>query len=169
MSDDPSAYMTCQDVADLAGIKRKSVWEQLSRGELPEPDLVWMRHPLWLPETIKDWRDNMHGSKTRKPSRRKKRKAKLKRSERIKVPSTNTGRPPRIAKPSSNGASVPVVSAVSEQIAKQIAAALRADGHHATTADVMNLSGSTGEDDHERDLLRQRVQAKLRGLKARER
>jgi hypothetical protein len=163
----PSEYLTAQDIADQYHLKRSSVWEALSRGDMPEPDLVWMRHPLWLPETIKDWRDNMHGAPNPK-KRKRRRSVRVKRADRIKQPSVSTGRPPRIAaKSSSNGASAPVVSVVSEQIARQIASALRTDGYHCTTSDVLDLAGSQRERDHERDLLRRRIQAKLRGLKAR--
>jgi predicted DNA-binding transcriptional regulator AlpA len=162
-------YLDAQAVADHCQITRKSVWERLSRGEMPEPDLIWMKHPLWLPETIKDWRDNLHGSKTKTKKRKRRTGPTLKRSEKVRQPDAARARarPPRIKRPTSDGASVPLVSVVSEQIAKQIASLLREAGHHCTTADVMELAGSEGEADHERDVLRQRVQAKLRGLKAR--
>jgi predicted DNA-binding transcriptional regulator AlpA len=163
-------YLDAQAVADKCQITRKSIWERLSRGEMPEPDLIWMRHPLWLPETIKEWRDNLKGSKTKTKKKRKRRTGPtLKRSQKVRQPDAarTRARPPRITQPSRDGDSVPLVSVVSEQIAKQIASALRSSGHHCTTEDVMILAGSSGEADHERDLLRQRVQAKLRGLKTR--
>jgi predicted DNA-binding transcriptional regulator AlpA len=152
-------YLDCQAVADRANVTRKTIWERLSRGQIPEPDLVWMRHPLWLPETIDEWL---------KMKNKHRKTARVKRSKRVKQPDSarTRARPPRVAKASRNGASEkPLVSAVSEQIAKQIASVLRNDGFYCTTADVMELGSSTGEQDHEREILRQRVQAKIRGLK----
>lgn len=157
-------YLDAQAVADQLGIKRKSVWEMLSRGYIPEPDLLYLRHPLWLPETIKEWRKNY----------RKKGRVRVPRRHRIRTANTTAGRPPRIrtaakTKASKAGASRPsVTQTVSDQIASQVASALRQDGFHCTTGDVVELAGWVDGDmplEHEREKLRLRIVAKLRGLK----
>jgi hypothetical protein len=141
---------------------------------------------LWLPETIKKWRKNQTGItaekraviglKPRPPRTSKKRSHARKRTPNYRPVKTRRvsvegGTPPRIKREvSSNGASaIPQQSIITEETAKQIAAVLRQDGVHVTTTDVMLLANSDGEAEHERELLRQRVQARVRGLKARKR
>lgn len=157
-------YLDAQAVADQLGIKRKSVWEMLSRGYLPEPDMTYFRHPLWLPETINEWRKNY----------RKHGRVRVPRRHRVKTAPTRTGKPPKIrgvaVKPSAKGGASRPGSAqvVSNQIASQVASALRQDGFHCTTADVVELAAWEDGDpplEHEREKLRQRIVRKLGGLK----
>ena len=183
---DELEYWNAQQVADWCGLKKRSVWDYVRRGSMPQPDLVWMRHPLWLPATIKKWRKEQTGItaemrakiglQPRKPSSSKKRSHRRKRTPNYRPDKTprvsrEGGTPPRIKRDlSSNGASAPLqASVISEDVARQIASVLRQDGVHVTTADVMLLANSEGEAEHERELLRQRVQAKVRGLKSRKR
>ena len=179
---DELEYWTTHQVAAYCGIRTKTVWQYTRRGDIPPPDLIWLRHPLWKPETIRKWRKNMiltaekreHiGLKPRGKTKTRKRRPRNKNWRPDPTPRTSRegGTPPRIKRDlSSNGASAPLqASVISEDVARQIASVLRQDGVHVTTADVMLLANSEGEAEHERELLRQRVQAKVRGLKARKR
>src|ERR1043165_8802038 len=52
-------YWTTHQVAAYCGIRVKTIWQYTRRGDIPPPDLIWLRHPLWKPETIRKWRKNM--------------------------------------------------------------------------------------------------------------
>lgn len=167
-------YLTVSGVAERLGIKRDTIHGYLSRGSMPEPDLVFVRNPLWLVSTIDSWRAN-----------KGKRRLIVPRREKIRTQPTTPVRPPRLAAPSSSSApakapnrklAAPVhrdvsssaATTVSPHVAKQLAASLRGEGVYCTTEDVLALADTDGPLGHERELLRARIMAKLRGLRARQ-
>lgn len=156
-------YLDCRGVAETIGVRVETIYVYLARGSMPEPDMVWLRHPLWLPETIKEWRKLKWKHRKNRPRRRQK----------IRQPDQRrTTRPPRVKpKPPSSGGALPKprASVVAPEVARQIAAALRSDGVHCTTDDVIALANYGGELDHEREKLQQRIVARLRALEQRER
>ena len=48
-------YITSDELAARLGIKRDSVYQMRSRGDIPEPDMRVGRTPVWRPETIASW------------------------------------------------------------------------------------------------------------------
>ncbi len=160
MSADPHLeYLTVKQVAEKLGIQARSVYQSMWRGLMPEPDLVLLNHPLWLPDTIDRWRQKKW--KHRKKSRRVTRKARLAR------PASTNRLPPR-AKLSRDGAAgaAPLPQAtVMADVARAVAAKLRDEGHHCTGRDVQELAQADPADlDYDRRKLQQRVNRKLREL-----
>lgn len=49
-------YMTTDEVAVALGIRRQTVASYLSRGQMPEPDEMIGRTPVWKPATISRWK-----------------------------------------------------------------------------------------------------------------
>lgn len=153
-------YLDAWAAAARAGITRKSLYSYLSRGDCPEPDLVFLGRILWLPETIDEWRSRRYERRTtpRIPRSRK-------------FDRTPTRRlPPKVVTTVKPGArTMPGVGPVAPVLAKAVAAAIREQGHYCTTEDVLELAAL--EDDagleHERALLRRRIVSKLRGLLSR--
>lgn len=45
-------YLTLDDLAERWGVKHNTLRVRRSRGQLPPPDMVVSRIPMWLPETI---------------------------------------------------------------------------------------------------------------------
>lgn len=167
MSAQPQPYLEYLDVLGVAehtGLKRDTIYVYLARGSMPEPDMIWLRHPLWLPETINEWRSHRY-------ERRK--TAAIPRSRKIRRPDQRRHKPPPKvrAKPPSKGGALPTpgASSVAPEIAKQVAAALRATGVHCTTDDVIALANYDGDLDHERQKLKHRIDARLRAIVQRER
>ena len=166
-------YLDMNGAAELAGIKRVTFASMLSRGQAPEPDLIWLGKNLWLPDTIRAWRKTKH----------QRGKRRVKRKDRIKQPDAfkQGKRPPRLV--SGNGASATrtrkrikganrpepaeqKISIVDRRIAAEIARALRTDGHYVTTADVLELANLDKPlADYDRERLRQRIVAKIRGMR----
>ncbi len=160
-------YLDAAGVAARIGVKRASLYAYLARGHAPEPDLVWLGRSLWLVSTIDEWREHLHE------------RGRVRVPRRLKVRTTESSRrlPPKIAKGpralDSNAdrrpriSEAPTATPVSEAIAKQVAAALRGDGHHCTADDVLELAAAEVPRERERELLQRRIVAKLRGLRAR--
>ena len=48
--------MTTTEVAESLGVQRETVAAYLSRGQMPAPDEVFGRTPLWRPATISRWK-----------------------------------------------------------------------------------------------------------------
>lgn len=153
---DEPEYLTTKQVAERVGIKHTSVRQELWRRHMPEPDLVLLGHPLWMPETIDEWRADRY--KPRKKRRRGKRRAR--RSVNVppkKVPLSAVGAPSDFRP----------VAGVTEEIAKEVAAALRGEGHHCTALDVAELAASDpARLGYDRRKLRERVMRKVRGLRS---
>jgi predicted DNA-binding transcriptional regulator AlpA len=59
-------YLTSEDLATRLGVKRESIHRMRTRGDLPDPDAVAGRTPLWRPETIDTWQANRPGQGWRK-------------------------------------------------------------------------------------------------------
>jgi prophage regulatory protein len=165
-------YLDAAGVAERAGLKRKSIYEYLSKGQMPEPDKIWLRHPLWLVSTIDAWRAQRF-KRGRKVARQRPKRAVTaldadtlwQRPPKIKGERRRAATSPAASEARAQGA--PLVSGVSAQEAKRLAAAIREAGFHCTAADVHTLVVSPpGTLDHERELLRQRVLAKRRELQA---
>jgi hypothetical protein len=158
MSAEPQLeYLTTSQVAERIGVKPKTVRQTLWRGLMPEPDLILMNHPLWLADTIDQWRAKK--GKIRKKSRR------VTRPERVKrVPATTLPKNARLSRGSAP--SEPLVQAtVSKEIAAKIAATLRAEGQHCTVPDVQTLAQTDPDElDYDRRKLQQRINRKLREL-----
>ena len=160
-------YVDVAAIAVRLGVTRETLRSYLSRGHMPEPDLVWLGINLWLVSTIDEWQSQRykHG-RVRMPRRDK---------IPTRAPATPATRrlPPKIAnaprlRDSGEVIAEPPVAPVSEVIARQVAAALREAGHYCTTTDVLELTAAeTIPDDHERELLQRRILAKVRGLRAR--
>lgn len=167
-------YLDVAAVADRIGVKRRTVYVYLSRGDMPEPDMVLLRHPLWLVTTIDEWR--------KQKGKRKGRAPRVPRRLRPPRPSPEHlwQRPPRVgpASTSSKGGASRRAAAkraeevaaresqISDDEARQLAVAVRQAGFHCTSADVHELVGRRRESDepleYERELLRQRIVAKRR-------
>lgn len=180
MSVEPE-YLDARGVATRVGVKLATIHVYLSRGDMPLPDMVWYGRALWLVSTIDEWRrlkgkPRVRGIKRRhRPrvpdmSRRRRQPPKLA-AESSSSPPLREGRPaPR--KGSKAGASSDGASSrrtkrrVSEDEARELAAAVRAAGYHCTSADVLELIGVPRfELEGERELLRQRIVAQWRLLR----
>lgn len=160
MSADPDQeYLTAQQVADLRGITLKTLREALSRGRAPEPDLIVRTHTYWLPETIERW------------NARKGKRGQVKIPRKHRVRGKQADKPPRVK--TLYGEKVeapPEVTIIRKPRAREIAQALREEGFYVTSDDVMALAAHDGDRlPHEREQLRQRVLAKVRGLQRRQR
>ncbi len=153
-------YLTTSQVADLMGIKPKSVRMTLWRGLMPEPDMILLGRNLWQRETIDRWLK----------TRGKKRKRKRTRKQRLHTSPVRTYMPKnaRISTAGSTPSDLLPATTVSPEIAKQIAAQIRAEGDHCTGRDVQELAGADPASlDYDRKKLQERVMRKLRGLKSR--
>ena len=157
MNNEPDVeYLTAKQVAERIGVARQTVSVYLWRKSMPEPDLVLLGRPLWLPETIDHWRSQRY---VRYRKRRKGR-----RSRPRLLP---TDQPPKNAKLSNLGAKSEFrpAAGVNEVTAREVAAALRGEGHHCTAQDVLDLAQADPDSlVWERRKLQQRVQRKLRGI-----
>lgn len=49
-------YMTTEGVANLLGVQRQTIASYLSRGQMPPPDEMIGRTPVWKPATISRWK-----------------------------------------------------------------------------------------------------------------
>lgn len=159
-------YLDARGVAARIGIKLGSISSYRSRGEMPEPDAYFLKHPLWLASTIDEWRK---GSRTRRPQYR--RRTGRKTPRRVET-ETLWEAPPRLeasGPASRNGAQAPPrLGPVDAEEARALAAAVRGAGFYCTTADVLELAerAATPALPRERELLRQRIIAKRRELAA---
>lgn len=54
-------YMTTSEVAIEIGVTRSTVAAYSSRGQMPEPDVVYGRTPLWKTVTISRWTKDRKG------------------------------------------------------------------------------------------------------------
>ncbi len=161
MSADPELeYLTTSQIAELMGIKPKSVRMALWRGLMPEPDMILFGNNLWLRDTIEKWLK----------TRGKKRKRKRTRGARLHAAPRRTSLP-RNARLSTIGRDPvkPLVqTTVSAEVAAKISGELRAEGHHCVIRDVQELAVADPDSlDYDRRMLQQRVARKLRGLKRR--
>ncbi len=157
-------YLDAIAVAARIGVAKSSVWEYIRRGDIPEPDVVWLGKKLWLVETIDAWRSQKY----------------VRRHKRIPLerqPVPRPTRPPAVlregarmpAKPKSRRKTTragalekPAVSSITEEVAQEVAAGLRADGVTCTSADVMVLVDAVDvELDHGQQQLQQRIQHRL--------
>jgi predicted DNA-binding transcriptional regulator AlpA len=59
-------YLTSDELADRLGIKRGSIYRYRVRGDLPPPDELVGRTPLWRKETIEKWLTERPGQGWRK-------------------------------------------------------------------------------------------------------
>ena len=169
-------YLDTAGVAARVGVKKRTVIVYLSRGDMPEPDLVWYGVNLWLVSTIEEWRAQWYKRRSMPRVPRTQKITTQPRSSkgrpRVVAPASSSSRGPaaapnrRLAKRASREAERPEVVSVGEPIAKQVAAALRADGFYCTTVDVLELADAGEQLEHERELLRQRIAAKLRALRS---
>lgn len=163
-------YLDVHGVAARVGLKHESISEFARRGDMPAPDLVWLKRKLWLPDTIDQWRKQRYMRRHKRPMIRR---------QDVAAPT----RPPRLAKATRPGAAMPkgakdkrsrrksssvgasqkpALSSVDDQLAGDVAAELRAQGHYCTTADVMVLADADPEGlEHERQQLQQRVRRLL--------
>lgn len=172
-------YLHLDAVAERMGVQPTTIRECLRQGRMPEPDLVWLEHPLWLPSTIDGWKRNR---RKWRPDRA------LEGHHRVRTEERPLSRPPKLVKPAAAaakpigkgrrklvatvGSRMPVAAAVvtlSRPTAQAIALELRAEGHFCTTGDVLELADHDGELDHARGVLRARIVAKVRELRADER
>jgi predicted DNA-binding transcriptional regulator AlpA len=48
--------LTASQVAELLGLSRNTITAYKAREQMPEPDVVYGRTPLWKEATIKAWR-----------------------------------------------------------------------------------------------------------------
>ncbi|MFJ9420710.1 helix-turn-helix transcriptional regulator [Streptomyces sp. NPDC101249] len=66
MADPDAEYWTVDDIAEHWSVKVGTVRSYRSRkkGELPEPDQVYGRTPLWKPSTIIDFKRPGQGART---------------------------------------------------------------------------------------------------------
>ena len=55
-------YLTTSEVAQQLGITRSTVAAYSSRGQMPEPDVVYGRTPLWKEVTISRWTKSRKGN-----------------------------------------------------------------------------------------------------------
>lgn len=51
-----SGYLTSTEVARLLRLSPSTITAYRARGKMPAPDMQYGRTPLWLPETIMNWR-----------------------------------------------------------------------------------------------------------------
>jgi hypothetical protein len=66
MADPNADYWTINDVAEHWGVTPQTVrtYRSRRRGELPEPDAVFGRSPVWKPKTIIDFQRPGRGTRT---------------------------------------------------------------------------------------------------------
>lgn len=57
----PSDLLDTEGVAAMLGIARDSVTRYRARGDLPEPDAVFGRSPVWRVATIREWQAQRPG------------------------------------------------------------------------------------------------------------
>ncbi len=162
MSAEPDLeYLTINQIAEVMGIKPRSVRMALWRGLMPEPDMILFGNNLWLRDTIDKWLK----------TRGKKRKHKRLRRERLQGSPQRRTSLPRNARLSTIGKdpAAPLVhTAVGEEIAAKIAGELRDEGHYCVIRDVQELAVADPDTlDYDRRMLQQRIARKLRGLKKR--
>lgn len=71
MADPTADYWTIADVADHWGISPQTVrtYRSRGRGELPEPDRVFGRSPVWKPKTILEFERPGQGARTDLPKK----------------------------------------------------------------------------------------------------
>jgi hypothetical protein len=160
-------YLDIDGIAARVGLKRKSISEFARRGDMPEPDLVWLGKRLWLVDTVDAWRRQRYVRREKRSLRARvvappRTVPKVKARAGAKVPRGQKDKQSRRRSSSVGALEKPVLSSVSEQLASQVAAALRAEGHYCTTADVMVLADADEEQlEHERRVLQQRIRQKL--------
>jgi predicted DNA-binding transcriptional regulator AlpA len=63
-------YLTSEQLADRLGVRRGSIHRYRTRGDLPEPDEVIGRSPVWKVETIECWEAARPGHGWRRGKRR---------------------------------------------------------------------------------------------------
>lgn len=159
-------YLDAGGVAARIGVKRESVWEYVRRGDMPDADIIWLGHKLWLPETIDAWRAQRYQRRHKRMPLARVDVAPPSRPPRV-VPRAGAAAAPKqpkaMRKRTRAGASEkPAVTTVSEQVAREVAAELRAQGFTCMSADVMVLADYEGEPlEHDRELLRQRIRRRL--------
>ncbi|WP_435601282.1 helix-turn-helix transcriptional regulator [Streptomyces sp. C10-9-1] len=66
MADPTADYWTIADIADHWGVSEQTIrtYRSRRRGELPEPDAVFGRSPVWKPETIIRFQRPGQGART---------------------------------------------------------------------------------------------------------
>lgn len=66
MADPNADYWTINDVAEYWGVTPQTIrtYRSRRRGELPEPDAVFGRSPVWKPKTIIDFERPGQGKRT---------------------------------------------------------------------------------------------------------
>jgi hypothetical protein len=71
MADPDADYWTVADIADHWGVTAQTVrtYRSRKRGELPEPDNIFGRSPVWRPATIIDFQRPGQGARTDLPSK----------------------------------------------------------------------------------------------------
>lgn len=71
MADPNADYWTVADIADHWGVTLQTVrtYRSRKRGELPEPDNVFGRSPVWKPATIINFQRAGQGARTDLPAR----------------------------------------------------------------------------------------------------
>jgi hypothetical protein len=71
MADPNADYWTVADIADHWGVTPQTIrtYRSRKRGELPEPDKVFGRSPVWKPSTIIDFVRPGQGARTDLPER----------------------------------------------------------------------------------------------------
>jgi hypothetical protein len=161
-------YLDIKGIAQRVGLKQKSISEFARRGDMPEPDLVWLGKRLWLVDTVEAWRRQRYVRKDKRPILGRRVVApprtvpKVPARQGAKVPRGQKDKQSRRRSSSVGALEKPALSTISEERASEIAAALRADGHYCTTADVMVLvDAEDGELEHERRVLQQRIRQRL--------
>ncbi len=154
MSDE---YLTVTQIAERLGIQVRSVYQSRWRRLLPEPDLILLNHPLWLTDTIDNWRN-----KTIKQRKRRRKRIKTR-----VTPKSVNALPSRAKLSTAGASSLPLPQAtITADMAAGIAAALRNEGHHCTTRDVQELAQADPDDlDYDTRKLQQRVMRKVRAAK----
>lgn len=169
MEEPEPAYLDAAGVAEYCGIKYASVRDYVKKGRLPEPDLVWFGVKLWLVDTIDDYRKLKWVRIHQRPMIRRREVTPPTGAfpnvvhKKPAVPRGRKDKRTSRAASSVGALKKPKVSTVSEDLAKEIAAELRGEGHYCTTADVMVLADINDEEtlEHERRVLRQRILKKL--------
>lgn len=71
MADPNAEYWTVAEIAEHWGVKEQTVrsYRSRKRGELPEPDRIYGRTPLWKPATIIGFVRPGQGARTDLPER----------------------------------------------------------------------------------------------------
>lgn len=57
-----------EQVAELAGVKKETIYQHMFRGSIPEPEYRFGQTPAWNRKTIEKW---VATRRTRKPSEKK--------------------------------------------------------------------------------------------------